>query len=59
MAFKFNPITGKLDVVSGETKKDTIKSILINSDETALPFTLASIIFEEDSILYNDDCEVS
>ena len=60
MAFKFNPLTGQLDLVGGTstlTIKEVIKSILLDSkQDIALP--IASIIFDADSILYNDDGEL-
>lgn len=63
MPFKFNPLTGQLDYYETSTgggatltKKEVIQSILLDKDETALPSQpLISIIFDEDSILINDD----
>lgn len=62
MPFKFNPLTGQLDYYESNTggatltKKEIIQSILLDKDETALPAQpLISIIFDEDSILINDD----
>jgi hypothetical protein len=60
MKFTFNPITGKLDIVgnsaSSITKADIIHSILLDKDENASPGqAYIQIIFDEDSILYNDD----
>lgn len=62
MAYKFNALTGKLDLVgesSGSTitKKEVIKAILVETDYT-VDFPKADIIFDEDSILYNDDEEL-
>ena len=55
MAFKFNPLTGELDLVTViTTKADIIKAILLNSDYT-IDNPIASIIFDENSILFNDD----
>lgn len=62
MPYKFNPLTGALDyyeVSSSADKisKKTIKAILIEStydvDEKK-----ANILFDSDSILYNDDEEL-
>lgn len=60
MSVTYNPFTGKFDFVgtggSSITKKDVIKSILVESNQTlALP--VASILFDDDSILYHDDDE--
>jgi hypothetical protein len=59
MSYKFNPFTGKLDKVSSEiqlTISSVIKSILLDKNESALPGEpYISIIFDEDSILFNDD----
>jgi hypothetical protein len=64
MKKRFNPFTGTLDYVgdgggggSSLTIKDVVDAILLDSDETAtLP--VASILFDNDSILYNDDGEL-
>jgi hypothetical protein len=59
MSYKFNPFTGKLDKVSSEiqlTISSVIKSILLDKNESALPSEpYISILFDEDSILFNDD----
>lgn len=62
MSIVFNPFTGKLDFKgSGGTGtltiKDVVKSILVESDET-LDLPLAAILFDDDSILFNDDGEL-
>lgn len=59
MGFKFNPITGKLDLTesSSVSKSAIIKSILVDSDET-LTLPVAEILFDDDSILFNDDEEL-
>jgi hypothetical protein len=56
--YKFNPITGALDLVNSSlTIKETLEGILLDSDSSAtLP--VASILFDEDSILYHDDEEL-
>jgi hypothetical protein len=56
MAFKFNPLTGMLDLVgdSSLTIKTAIKAILVESTYE-VDGKKAAIIFDEDSILYNDD----
>jgi hypothetical protein len=56
MPFKINLITGNLDYYEVVTIKETIKSILLASKKND-NFTVASILFDEDSILYNDDEE--
>lgn len=64
MKKRYNPFTGTLDYIgdsggsgTGLTIKDVVHSILLDSDETAtLP--VASILFDNDSILYNDDGEL-
>lgn len=64
MKKRFNLFTGTLDYVgdgggagSGITIKEAVHAILLDSDETAtLP--VASILFDNDSILYNDDGEL-
>jgi hypothetical protein len=59
MAFKFNPLTGKLDLVRAPlTKGEIIQSILLDKDENAAPENAyIEILFDEDSILFNDDNE--
>ena len=62
MAFKFNPLTGELDLVgvssgSSITITTVLKSVLLDSDADA-PFPVASILFDADSILFNDDGEL-
>ncbi len=59
MAWKYNPFTGTLDQTGTTSISNIVRAILVESDETATPFTTASIIFDENSILYNDDNEVS
>jgi choline kinase len=55
MTFRLNPLTGLLDLVNPVvTKSDMIKAILLNSDYT-VENPIASIIFDEDSILFHDD----
>jgi len=60
MSVVFNPFTGTFDFTgsggggSTLTKKDVIKSILVESNQS-LTLPIASILFDEDSILYNDD----
>ena len=54
---KYNPSTGKLDLVESLTVGEVIGSILIESNET-LTFPKAEILYDEDSILYNDDEEI-
>ena len=59
MQLKLNPITGLFDLVpSPVTKSSIIKAILVESDMT-LAMPVASILFDEDSILFNDDEEVA
>ncbi len=60
MSITFNPFTGRLDftgsgsTTSTLTKKEVIKAILLESNQS-LDLPLASILFDEDSILFNDD----
>lgn len=55
MAFKFNPLTGTFDIVAPAfSKSEIVKSILLSSDYT-IENPVASIIFDEDSILFHDD----
>lgn len=59
MSLTFNPFTGKLDFLgngSSVTKKEIIKAILVESNQS-LEMPVASILFDDDSILYNDDDE--
>ena len=59
MQVKLNPITGLFDVVlTPLSKSDFVKAILLDSD-TTITFPVASILFDEDSILFNDDEAVS
>lgn len=61
MAYKFNPFTGTLDYYETATGtnltiQSVLKSILIERSDIPLQeFPLMSILFDEDSILYNDD----
>lgn len=63
MSITFNPFTGTLDFTgtggtgSTITKKDVIKSILVESNQS-LTLPIASILFDDDSILFNDDEEL-
>jgi hypothetical protein len=62
MAFKFNPLTGELDLVGASTGSSitittVLKSILLDSDPDSA-FPVASILFDADSILFNDDGEL-
>lgn len=55
MPYKFNPLTGKLDYYETSiTKKELVSTILVESNET-LELPKAEILFDDDSILYNDD----
>ena len=63
MGFKFNPLTGLLEIV-GESisesvisKKEIIRSVLLESRQDS-EFPVAMILFDIDSILYNDDEEL-
>jgi hypothetical protein len=59
VAFKFNPLTGLLDLVNSSTTvtiSGVIQSILLDSTPDAT-YPVASILFDADSILYNDDSE--
>jgi len=62
MSITFNPFTGRLDFTgqggtgSTLTKKDVIKAILVESNQT-LELPVAAILFDDDSILYNDDSQ--
>jgi acid phosphatase class B len=53
----FNPFTGELDYVSKTlTRQQVISSILLDKDEQSLPGQAQiQILFDEDTILYNDD----
>lgn len=60
MSITFNPFTGKLDFTGSSasiTKKEIIKSILVESNQTLL-MPVAAILFDDDSILYHDDEEL-
>jgi hypothetical protein len=60
MSMTYNPFTGKFDFVGNcqeIKKKDIIKAILVESNQSiALP--VAAILFDDDSILFNDDEEL-
>lgn len=64
MPFKLNPFTGTLDYFeissgsggSGATIAETIAAILLDQNPMALPGQPeVSILFDESSILFNDD----
>lgn len=61
MAYKFNPFTGTLDYFeisagSNLTIQTVLRSILIERNDIPLQdFPLMSILFDDDSILFNDD----
>lgn len=60
MSVVFNPFTGTLDFKGSGTsitKKDVIKAILVESNMT-LDLPVAAILFDADSILFNDDEEL-
>jgi len=57
MGWRFDPVTQSLvliDELDSGSKRDILKSILLESDET-LTMPKASILFDKDSILYQDD----
>ena len=55
MKFKFNPFTGTFDVVNDPlTKPQVIKAILLDSAEDIM-FPVASILFDDDSILFDGE----
>jgi hypothetical protein len=57
MGWRFDPVTQSLvliDELDSGSKRDILKSILLESDET-LTLPKASILFDKDSILYQDD----
>lgn len=57
MGWRFDPVTQSLvliDEIDSGSKRDILKSILLESDET-LTMPKASILFDKDSILYQDD----
>lgn len=57
MSWDFDPVTQSLvftKSVNAQAKKDILKSILLDSNET-LEFPVASILFDRDSILFHDD----
>jgi hypothetical protein len=54
MSFVFNPFTKKFDFVEKTENKDKVKKILIDSNQ-AVDLSIASILFDDDSILYCDD----
>lgn len=59
MSVTYNPFTGKFDFTGQSqqvSKKDIIKSILVESNQS-ISLPVAAILFDEDSILYNDDNE--
>ena len=59
MSFKFNPLTGLLDLVNEEkTTGSIIQSILLDSFAD-VTYPVASILFDADSILYHDDEGIS
>jgi hypothetical protein len=61
MSFKFNALTGKLDLsesssAAGLTRQQVISSILLDKDESLPPTApYLQILFDEDSILFGDD----
>lgn len=64
MKKRFNPFTGTLDYIgdgsgggSTLTISDVVKSILLDSNDT-LTNPVASILFDDDSILFHDDGEL-
>jgi len=51
----YNPLTANVDYVQASlTIKEVLKSILVESNQ-ALTLPVAAILFDDDSILYNDD----
>ncbi len=56
MSYRYNPLTGKLDVVDITTKREVISAILVASDET-VDIGDTEILFNENEILFNDDDE--
>jgi hypothetical protein len=63
MSVVFNPFTGTFDFTgsggggSTLTKKQVIKAILVESNQN-LDLPVAAILFDNDSILFNDDEEL-
>ena len=64
MKKRFNPFTGTLDYIGDSTGggstltiSDVVKSILLDSNDT-LTNPVASILFDDDSILFHDDGEL-
>jgi hypothetical protein len=56
MKYVFNPFTGNFDqVIEPLTRQEVIKSIAIEIDDSVIPLGTADILFDEDSILYQDD----
>jgi len=59
VSYKFNPFTGNFDLVGSKSSKakDVIKKILVESNQS-IDLPKAEILFDEDSILFNDDSEL-
>ena len=60
MSWEFDPITQSLVFGKGsssQTKRDIVKSILLDSNQS-IEFPVASILFDNDSILFQDDEEL-
>lgn len=51
----FNPFTGKLDYVNKSTSKADIAKMFLIDSKQDIEFPVASLLFDDDSILYNDD----
>ncbi len=51
----FNPFTGKLDYVSKVLSKKEISQMFLIDSKQDIDFPVASLLFDDDSVLYNDD----
>lgn len=56
MKFLFNPLNSQFEIKNSLTLKKVIKSFLLES-KTDQEFSKVNILFDEDSILFNDDDE--
>jgi hypothetical protein len=54
----FNPFTSNFDYVEESLSKAEIAKLFLLDSNQAIPYPVASFIFDEDSVLYNDDEEL-
>lgn len=51
----FNPFTGRFDYVSSAISKKEIAQMFLIDSKQDTDFPVASLLFDDDSVLYNDD----